>query len=322
MFHKVVWRHMRGVAGFLIITLLQIYQRIFQWKKLKISSDFRELWRWVCVLTFWPTLYVLCYCLYDNNLSVHIVVHFMRDAYARAAMVRPAPDCLSFFVCLSPSAKIVLKRLNWTNRQPLNAGYSQPQDSIVFSHQYDLVWVPDGLGSRTGSSDAHGQEKTCFRALGCCSLFQNPYNSWVRSTVRCNVSCILALALSLPLKANHHRHAGHNKTVLSVSCPRRTCELDSRHPTTQDCRRQKIWSMNTLIAIVRTRHRCDCLVVWTESATPPIGAFCVWPVSQYLEQRTHSDAAPLPGRLSSHRLLRHSQHCFVVSWWAVGLDTR
>ena len=38
-------------------------------------------------------------------------------------------------------------------------------------------------------------------------------------------------------------------------------------PTTQDCRRQKIWSLNTLIAIVQftsprqTRQRQDCLVV-------------------------------------------------------------
>ena len=38
-------------------------------------------------------------------------------------------------------------------------------------------------------------------------------------------------------------------------------------PTTQNCRRQKIWSLNTLIALVQftpprqTRHRLDCFVV-------------------------------------------------------------
>ena len=30
MFHKVVWQHMQGAVGLLIITLLQIYQGIFQ----------------------------------------------------------------------------------------------------------------------------------------------------------------------------------------------------------------------------------------------------------------------------------------------------
>jgi len=34
MFHKVVWQHMQEVIGFLITGLLQIYQEIFQWKKL------------------------------------------------------------------------------------------------------------------------------------------------------------------------------------------------------------------------------------------------------------------------------------------------
>ena len=30
MFHKVVWQHMQGMVGFLIITLLQIYKQIVQ----------------------------------------------------------------------------------------------------------------------------------------------------------------------------------------------------------------------------------------------------------------------------------------------------
>jgi len=36
------------------------------------------------------------------------------------------------------------------------------------------------------------------------------------------------IALSSPLTANSHRHARHDKTVLSVSRPIRRCELDSR----------------------------------------------------------------------------------------------
>jgi len=30
LFHKVVWQHMQGVVGFLMTSLLQIYQEIFQ----------------------------------------------------------------------------------------------------------------------------------------------------------------------------------------------------------------------------------------------------------------------------------------------------
>jgi len=33
MFHKVVWPHTQGAVWFLITSLLQIYQGIFQWKK-------------------------------------------------------------------------------------------------------------------------------------------------------------------------------------------------------------------------------------------------------------------------------------------------
>jgi len=46
-----------------------------------------------------------------------------------------------------------------------------------------------------------------------------------------------------------HRHARHDETVLSVSRLLRWCELDSRQ--LKDCHRQKMWSLNTLIAIVQ-----------------------------------------------------------------------
>ena len=47
MFHKVVLlvlQRMKDVVGFFTMTLLQIYQRIFQLKKLKIGEDLTELW--------------------------------------------------------------------------------------------------------------------------------------------------------------------------------------------------------------------------------------------------------------------------------------
>jgi len=55
MYHKVVWQHMQRVAGSLITALLQIYPRIFQWKKKKIYSDLTEWWPWVwCAVFFGP----------------------------------------------------------------------------------------------------------------------------------------------------------------------------------------------------------------------------------------------------------------------------
>ena len=41
------------------------------------------------------------------------------------------------------------------------------------------------------------------------------------------------------LKANLHRHARHNKTVVSVSCPPRRCELDCRQLKTVADRNSK-----------------------------------------------------------------------------------
>ena len=98
-----------------------------------------------------------------------------------------------------------------------------------------------------------------------------------------------------------------------------------------DCRRQKIWSLNTFTAIVqftpahRTRHRQDGLLsgvaVWIESARPldnyvlrrsassgRTGRACAarhTPTQNALVRRS--------GRLNSHRLTRHRQHCFAVS---------
>jgi len=43
MFHKVVWQHMQELVGFLITTLLQIYQGIFQWKKFLFRLRFDRI---------------------------------------------------------------------------------------------------------------------------------------------------------------------------------------------------------------------------------------------------------------------------------------
>ena len=63
-FHKVVWQHMHGVVRYLITTLLQIYQKISQWKTWKIGYDLAELWPWVCGLTF------LAHLLDNDNIFV------------------------------------------------------------------------------------------------------------------------------------------------------------------------------------------------------------------------------------------------------------
>ena len=67
MFHKVVWQHMQGVVGCLIRTLLQIYQRILQWKKLwKSVKIWQNCGHEFVASLFWPTLYmwrINCLCL-------------------------------------------------------------------------------------------------------------------------------------------------------------------------------------------------------------------------------------------------------------------
>jgi len=57
MFHKVVWQQMQGVVGFLITSLLKIYQEISQWiffwKSVKIWQNHGHEF---VVSLFWPTL--------------------------------------------------------------------------------------------------------------------------------------------------------------------------------------------------------------------------------------------------------------------------
>jgi len=142
------------------------------------------------------------------------------------------------------------------------------------------------------------------------------------------------------LKANSHRHARHDKTVLSVSRTLRRCELDSRQLKTVADR--KFWNLNTLIAIVqftpprKTRHRQDCFVVsgvavWTESARPPdrcvLCLVCVGvrPAAQ-CDRRTHSDTEALvgPTQFTPPDTTQTGPSCLVggVNWAVhVGLHT-
>jgi len=98
-----------------------------------------------------------------------------------------------------------------------------------------------------------------------------------------------------------------------------------------DCRRQKIWSLNTFTAIVqftpahRTRHRQDGLLsgvaVWIESARPPDKCVLRRSVSGGAGSAgatagrtpTQNVVVERSDRLNSHRLTRHRQHCFAVS---------
>jgi len=78
----------------------------------------------------------------------------------------------------------------------------------------------------------------------------NSCRRWTRAT-RC-------------FKANSHRHARHDLDCLV--CVASTSAVWIGFPTTQDCRRQSIWSLNTFTAIVQftrrhTRHDTDRIVL-------------------------------------------------------------
>jgi len=73
-----------------------------------------------------------------------------------------------------------------------------------------------------------------------------------------NVHCWKTDAFS-QLEANSHRHARHDKTVLSVSRPLRRCELDSRQVKTENV----IWtrSEQSFSSHRHTRHDTDRAVL-------------------------------------------------------------
>ena len=53
MFYKVVWQHVQGVVRLLKTTLLQIYQGIFQWKKIENRSGFDR----IMATSLWPHVF-------------------------------------------------------------------------------------------------------------------------------------------------------------------------------------------------------------------------------------------------------------------------
>ena len=52
-----MWKYMQGVVGFLITSLLQIYQGIFQWKMCKSVNIRQNYGHQLVASLFWPTLY-------------------------------------------------------------------------------------------------------------------------------------------------------------------------------------------------------------------------------------------------------------------------
>jgi len=53
-----MWQHMQGVVRFLVSTLLQIYQEIFQWKKRKSVKIWQKYGYEYVISLFWPILYL------------------------------------------------------------------------------------------------------------------------------------------------------------------------------------------------------------------------------------------------------------------------
>jgi len=104
-------------------------------------------------------------------------------------------------------------------------------------------------------------------------------------------------------KTNSHRHARHDKTVLSVSRPLRRCELDSRQLKTVADRNLKSEHANSNRSVhtatpdtTQTGLFFSCLVWLCELSRLDCqtGAFCVGSVGKcqaaQCDCRTHSDA--------------------------------
>jgi len=74
MFHKVVWQHMLGVVGLLIIVLLQIYYKIIQWKNFENQLRFnRDIIMSMVYPILWNTVE------HKAILTYHIISYHMRD---------------------------------------------------------------------------------------------------------------------------------------------------------------------------------------------------------------------------------------------------
>ena len=139
--------------------------------------------------------------------------------------------------------------------------------------------------------------------------------------------CRAAVRRTARLKANSHRHARHDKTVLSVSRPFRRGELDSRQLKTVADRKFEVWtrSQQSSSSQRHTRHDTDrtVLLCLCELSRPdrPTSAFIVGVcrATQILAMRP-----PRPTRLSylpvSKLNSRHDTDSTVLSCLADGVN--
>ena len=129
------------------------------------------------------------------------------------------------------------------------------------------------------------------------------------------------------VEANSHRHARHDKTVLSVSRPLRRCELDSRQLKTVADRKFEVWtrSEQSSNSHRHTRHDTDrtvlsCLVWRCELSRPDsqTSAFCVWCVPECVGRRS----ATAGRTLTQNSLVRRSVHTGTPDTTQTGLFCR
>jgi len=73
MFHKVVLQHIQSTVGFLIKSLLKIYQEIFEWKKVRKS---------IKILQNYGHSVVVIYCTVTGYIQVIPATHFHFTANA------------------------------------------------------------------------------------------------------------------------------------------------------------------------------------------------------------------------------------------------
>ena len=220
MFHKVVWQYMQGMLGFLIITLLQIYQGIFDTgNRLRYMI---ELWPWVCGLTFSapccvPTIlqWVFCLCrcyrvrgvvMYQQAVAFHfqrtvrrwcavsgkqLISSMQRDMlllwtvtvlYSMTITHWPISD-RPFLEAIASRNVFVLSTLNWLAELPF------------MRHSTQKGNIGDVLPSQTLSlrNDWYWQNKTMFGRVV-------PYNVWDAGLQPDTSSCLFTQRLYWPLK--------------------------------------------------------------------------------------------------------------------------
>jgi len=110
---------------------------------------------------------------------------------------------------------------------------------------------------------------------------------------------------------NSHRHARHDKTVLSVSRPLRRCELDSRQlklTPTENLKSEHVHSNRPFTSAHQTRHRQDRLVL--------VGGRCELGIilSSWLAAVCELQFGSVQFRLLRTRLYRRQIHYTSLVW--------